>query len=62
MLKETNGEIDLKETETQSPPPTTTTNTTKTSTNNTTTQAEIDELVVYKIKKLNYPSLIHIFY
>jgi len=60
MLKETNGEIDLKETETQSPPPTTTN--TKTSTNNTTTQAEIDELVVYKIKKLNYPSLIHIFY
>nr|CAD2195314.1 unnamed protein product [Meloidogyne enterolobii] len=41
MLKETNGEIDLKETETQSPPPTTTN--TKTSTNNTTTQAEIDE-------------------
>jgi len=61
MLKETNGEIDLKETETQSPPPPPPTNT-KTSTNNTTTQAEIDELVVYKIKKLNYPSLIHIFY
>jgi len=53
MLKETNGEIDLKETETQSPPPTTTN--TKTSTNNTTTQAEIDELVVYKIKKVKLP-------
>nr|CAD2196630.1 unnamed protein product [Meloidogyne enterolobii] len=52
MLKETNGEIDLKETETQSPPPTTTN--TKTSTNNTTTQAEIDEsLQVHQQQPVN---------
>ena len=47
MLKETNGEIDMKESETQ--PPKTTTNT-KTSTN-TTSAEEIDESVHFNLKK-----------